>query len=451
MLILNFFFRGFPRSVLKLNVQSFKTLNSTLTSNAVGFRTVSKKTPPTINCLFNKTLNPIFKTTISGDKTLLNSRNTQVLAWRCFKTSEQRHFHPIVWIVLKPVFKFAAILTGRGFRKWWRDLPKNKRQYFLNELKANSRKILIILSLVILLSILYYVDHLEETPITKRIRFMAFNDKQLEQINEFELQQIMNQLGEHILPETHYLHQRVEAVVKRILLANTDIEEMKHKKFGIAVIDNSIENAFVLPIGYVFVFTGMLKLCSNDDQLGIILSHEIAHCLQNHGAENVSFSHLLDLISIAIIAAIWAVVPSDSISLLTHWLFQKSVKLLFELPYNRKIETEADKVGLQLAAKACFDVRESSAFWAKMAFLKNTLGDGPEIEFLSTHPSHEKRSEYLDSIMDEAITFRKFCGCPNLSYRDPRNDIETVSKALEMTRSKYFERNTKPEIIITKR
>ncbi|XP_035207781.1 metalloendopeptidase OMA1, mitochondrial-like isoform X2 [Stegodyphus dumicola] len=216
---------------------------------------------------------------------------------------------------------------GRGFRKWWRDLPPNKKKYFLNVIKENRRKIGITILSVITLSGIYYITHLEETPITKRKRFMAFNSKQLEKINQFELQRIMESVGNQILSPYHPDARRVQTVVNRILDANKDLEEMRKRKWGIAVIDSPVENAFVLPIGYVFVFTGMLKLCTNDDQLGAILSHEIAHCIQNHGAENVSFTHLLDLFSIVIIAAIWAVVPSDAISLLTHWLYEKSLEV----------------------------------------------------------------------------------------------------------------------------
>ncbi|KAF8794555.1 metalloendopeptidase OMA1, mitochondrial-like [Argiope bruennichi] len=375
------------------------------------------------------------------------SFNFRISVYRTFRTSPPRNVHPAVWIVLRPALKVAAVVTGRGIRKWWRNLPKDKKRYFLNELKANRRKIGIALSLILCLSVGYYLSHLELTPITKRRRFMAFNPKQLDRINEFELEQIMENFGPKMLPPNHPAVRRVERVVRRIIAANADIKELEGKKFGISVIDSTIENAFVIPLGHVFVFSGMLNLCSNDDQLGIILSHEIAHCIMNHGAENVSFVHLLDLISLVIIAAIWAVIPNDSVSLLSHWLYQKCIQLFLELPYNRTIEVEADFVGLQLAAKACFDVRESSAFWNKMAFLSKTFGNGPEIEFLSTHPSHEKRSEYLDSLMEQALQLRSSCGCPRLSYRDPRLDVATANLALELTRRKFFELNKKPENI----
>ncbi|GIY96418.1 metalloendopeptidase OMA1, mitochondrial [Caerostris extrusa] len=277
---------------------------------------------------------------------------------------------------------------------------------------------------------------------------MAFNPKQIEQINRFELDMLMQNFGSKLLPHNHPTTIRVQNVVRRIIAANADIKEFEGKEFGVSVVDSSVENAFVIPLGHVFVFSGMLNLCSNDDQLGTVLSHEIAHCILNHGAENVSFAHLLDMISIVIIAAIWAVIPIDSFSVLMHWLYQKSIKIFLELPYSRKTEMEADYVGLQLAAKSCFDVRESSAFWCKMAFLTKTFGNGPEIEFLSTHPSHEKRSESLDNIMDQAVQLRTLCGCPKLTWRDPRLHVEAVNKAIELQRRQFFEQNKKPVDVI---
>ncbi|GFR00192.1 metalloendopeptidase OMA1, mitochondrial [Trichonephila clavata] len=276
---------------------------------------------------------------------------------------------------------------------------------------------------------------------------MAFNSNQITKVLELEMDQLMENLGKQVLPADHPATKRVVNVVNRILAANADIKELEGKKFKISVINTPEENAFVMPIGHVFVYAGMLNLCINDDQLGIILSHEISHYILNHGMENVSFIHLLDLCSLAIIAVIWAVIPSDTVSALSHWMFNKCISLFVQLPYSRTIETEADYVGLQLAAKACFDVRESSAFWSKMAYLSKKFGNGPEVEFLSTHPSHESRSEYLNNIMDDALKLRTSCGCPRLTYGDPREKVSTILKETEASRKAYFEQHKKPVVI----
>ena len=75
-----------------------------------------------------------------------------------------------------------------------------------------------------------------------------------------------------------------------------------------------------------------------------------------------------------------------------------------ELPFSRDMESEADLVGLQMAAKACFDVREAPAFWGKMALLaEDPLEDDQDLEFVSTHPCHSTRQATLTGLLADAI------------------------------------------------
>ena len=124
------------------------------------------------------------------------------------------------------------------------------------------------------------------------------------------------------------------------------------------------------------------------------------------------------------------------------------MRIILDTPYSRMLETEADIVGLQLAAKACFDVRETSAFWHKMAIIEKTEGIQFQsddikipmnIEFLSTHPSHKSRYLYLDSIMEESIKLRNSNNCPQLPLYDPRLMVEALEK--------YFEDSHKHRLI----
>ena len=75
------------------------------------------------------------------------------------------------------------------------------------------------------------------------------------------------------------------------------------------------------------------------------------------------------------LAVLWAIVPNDGIALIADWFFHQVKKLTWELPFSRAIEKEADEVGLQLASKACFDVREGPLFWDKMKYLEEQMGD----------------------------------------------------------------------------
>ena len=94
------------------------------------------------------------------------------------------------------------------------------------------------------------------------------------------------------------------------------------------------------------------------------------------------------------------------------------------------METEADIVGIELASKACFDVREAPVFWGKMQMLEEIAlqmegnENGSELpEFLSTHPSHANRQKNLSDLIPKALETRSTCGCNKLSSTDPLADF----------------------------
>ena len=145
-----------------------------------------------------------------------------------------------------------------------------------------------LLSLVLLFCV-YYLSHIKETPITKRKRFLAFTSKQLKQINDYELEVQIQMFKNKLLPASHPASKRVARVATQLLNLNNDLEQIHDNEWSISVVnDDNIKNAFVLPSGQIFVFTGMLALCENDQQLGVILAHEMAHTVLAHGAELVS-------------------------------------------------------------------------------------------------------------------------------------------------------------------
>ncbi|XP_037526945.1 metalloendopeptidase OMA1, mitochondrial [Rhipicephalus sanguineus] len=334
-----------------------------------------------------------------------------------FHTSPQRCIHPIFLIAAKQITKGLAIITGRGFRKWWKALPADKKAYFISVAVKNKWKIAGYFGVAWGIGGIYYFSHIQETPITHRRRFVAFTRDQFRKISDFEFEMQYELFKPHLLPAVHPVYHRVVRVANQLLHGNKDIPEIHDVTWSVSVIDSPMKNAFVMPNGQIFVFAGMLEICGNDEQLGNVLAHEMAHCVLGHGAEQVSYAHLIDFALVGFLAAIWAIMPTDGIAVVTHWFFEKVVSLLLRLPYSRKLELEADEVGLQLAAKACFDVREASAFWTKMSLMGNALDD---VEFISTHPSHEHRSEHLDNLMNKAIELRRQCHCPRLPPQDPR-------------------------------
>ena len=85
-------------------------------------------------------------------------------------------------------------------------------------------------------------------------------------------------------------------------------------------------NALCLPTGDIFVYTGLVNQCKNDEELAFILSHEIAHAVMGHGVEMLSRSGVISFVQLFLIAVIWAVIPSDLISYFMHGFSRSTVK-----------------------------------------------------------------------------------------------------------------------------
>ncbi|KAI0236659.1 Metalloendopeptidase OMA1, mitochondrial [Lamellibrachia satsuma] len=332
---------------------------------------------------------------------------------------------------VKPVAKAATIVTGRKFRIWWRALPEHQREVWKHRLSLSKNRIAIIVGVLTAAGIVNYITHVHEAPITKRKRYIGFTPEQFIDIAELEYDRQMEASKGHVLRGDHPYCNRVMRVAQKIVAKNQDLDFMRNQKWTVIVVDSSEQNAFILPTGHIFVYTGLLNIVQNDDQLAMVLAHEMAHALLNHAAEQVSVAQLLDVMIIFVMAAIWAFMPSDGFAVLGQWFYNKVVQLLLHLPYSRKLEIEADEVGLHLAAKACFDVRESSTFWSLMSLLTEVPGsDQPPPEWLSTHPTHENRASKLDDMIPAAIHLRQSCQCPTLSTTDPRQQTQFLKNII---------------------
>lgn len=180
-----------------------------------------------------------------------------------------------------------------------------------------------------------------------------------------------------------------------------------HWEFAV-IQDNSMVNAFALPGGKVAIFTGILKHTKNEDGLATVMAHEIAHALQRHGAERMSRGILDQIAQIGILAgaASGAVNPQVAMGAMSAY------GVGITLPHNRKQESEADYVGLQLMAKAGYDPREAIGFWERMSGCpKQMIGkycfrsNAAIPEFLSTHPSDVTRIRQIEAWIPGAMKY----------------------------------------------
>ncbi|KAF9956572.1 hypothetical protein BGZ70_009840 [Mortierella alpina] len=256
----------------------------------------------------------------------------------------------------------------------------------------------------------YYLTHLETVPMTGRRRFMDVSTHQEEMMAKEAYKQVMREYQNKILPQNHPYTLYVKRIAQRIIQA----AGMQNLDWEFHVIHSDEKNAFVLPGGKVFVFTGILPIAENENGLATVLGHEIAHQLARHSAEKLSFTKVALFLGL-IVALVFD--PS--------WSTQRIIMDLgMMLPFSRKCETEADQIGLQLIAQACFDPRESTRMWARMSAQER----GPNLSFLNTHPSSKDRIVKMQQWMPEALETWHMSDCATTNaYADMFNKSRLAS------------------------
>ncbi len=175
---------------------------------------------------------------------------------------------------------------------------------------------------------------------------------------------------------------RVHRIVNRLILVTGAFRaDAPSWAWEVNVITSKNVNAWCMPGGKMAVYTGLIEhLKVTDEELAAVMGHEMAHALREHGRERVSQA-LTQSIGIMVLGLALDLNESaiDLVGTITD--------LTFNLPNSREHESEADRIGIELAARAGFDPRAAISLWQKMA----QVDSGELPEFLSTHPSHEDR------------------------------------------------------------
>ncbi len=170
-------------------------------------------------------------------------------------------------------------------------------------------------------------------------------------------------------------------------------------EWEVNVIQSDQANAFCLPGGKMAVYTGLVPVAQNADAMAAVMGHEIAHALLRHGAQRMAQQRLAQLGQVA-----GAVSGMDA---QTQQMVMSAYGYGMMLPYARAHETQADEVGLMLAAAACFNPQEAIPLWERMSAASG--GQAPP-EFASTHPNPGTRIANLQALMPKAMEYRaKYC------------------------------------------
>ena len=214
-----------------------------------------------------------------------------------------------------------------------------------------------------------------------------------------------------LLPADNQTSQQVRQIAQRLVarvpqvaadlaaLHQQPTPDLSSYQWDVNVIQSEEANAFCLPGGKIAVYTGLIPIAKNADAMAVVMGHEIAHALQRHGAQRMAQQKLVQMGQMA--AGVSGIDPQmmSAIGAATQYAVV--------LPYGRKHETQADEVGLMLAAAACFNPEEAIPLWERMSELGG--GQRPP-EFASTHPDPANRIQRLQSLMPQAKQFyQKYC------------------------------------------
>ncbi|PWN32263.1 uncharacterized protein FA14DRAFT_115640, partial [Meira miltonrushii] len=277
---------------------------------------------------------------------------------------------------------------------------------------------------------IFYVAHLEKVPETGRWRFMYVSLEQERQTADQAFHQLLREIQGSILPASHPVHQYVHGIASRIVRAASiqrqqgnikanhfsdslhsgihhpsDPHERKQDvKWQVFVIKDDTPQAFVLPNGKIFIHTGILPICKDEDGLATVLGHEVAHQLVRHGAEKMSSAYLYIILGFAV----------ESLIGINFGISSSALQILLGLPNSRACESEADHIGLRLMSVACFDPTKAPGVWERFQEAEKKLfGGGSSVftEMLSTHPTSAKRYTKMKQWLPEAEQIRQNSNC----------------------------------------
>ena len=180
---------------------------------------------------------------------------------------------------------------------------------------------------------------------------------------------------------------RVRAIAQRLIPHTAAFRaDAPGWKWEVNVLTSADVNAWCMPGGKIAVYTGLIqKLNVTDDELAAVMGHEIAHALREHSRERAS-----QQMGAGLLATVAGVALGGGQG--TMDMANVVAQLTYSLPNSRLHETEADRIGVELAARAGYDPRAAVTLWQKM---KQAGGGGPP-QFLSSHPSSDTRIADLE-------------------------------------------------------
>ena len=194
---------------------------------------------------------------------------------------------------------------------------------------------------------------------------------------------------------------RIAKAAEAFLAQTGQQDQIKNYKWEFNLIeDDKTVNAWVMPGGKAAVYTGILPYTQDETGLAVVLGHEVAHALADHGNERMSEALLAQMGGMALSVALSS--QQEQTKQLFMAVYGAGATVGFLLPYSRLHESEADRIGLTLMARAGYDPREAVLFWERMS---KQEGKSSPPQFLSTHPAPQTRIADIKKYLPESLPY----------------------------------------------
>jgi predicted Zn-dependent protease len=193
---------------------------------------------------------------------------------------------------------------------------------------------------------------------------------------------------------------RIASAVESYLTANGMSSELKNYAWEFHLVQDKSANAFCMPGGKIVVYDGLLPYTQTEDALAIVLGHEVAHAVAKHSAERMSQQLVAQYGGQALGLLLSG--KSAGTQTIAQQVYGLGANYGVMMPFSRKDEAEADKMGLVFAAMAGYNPEVATTFWQRMA------GSGSQVpEFFSDHPSDASRISSIQKFMPTALKYYK--------------------------------------------
>lgn len=259
-------------------------------------------------------------------------------------------------------------------------------------------------SLLLLVAVTFIFTTCGSVPITGRKQLSLVSNQEVMTLSLQEYDKFMHENKLSTDKANTVLVERVGRnianAVETYLKSNGYSDLIKDYSWEFHLVKSTEVNAFCMPGGKIVVFEGILPYTQNETGLAVVLGHEVAHAVAKHANERMSQQLVSQLGGVALNVALSE--KSAETQAIVSSVYGLGTQFGILLPYSRKQESEADRMGLIFMAMAGYNPQYAPSFWERMA-----QQGGKSPEFLSTHPSDERRIKDLNSEMSEAMKYYK--------------------------------------------